>query len=382
MKIVFIGCRSIHTLGGIESYMYNLTQELNKLGHECIVWCESDHREVEDLDGVKVIYHPGPKSNLLCKPWCGLKATLRTLFDEKNVSFIHYNAWPASLWNWMPRMCGIPSLMEGHGLEWQRSKYSPKAQKVMKFMEKFTAKTNHHLAMCSEGQVEYFKKEYGVDSVCIPGAVNLPELSVADESNILQRNGLVKGKYFLFMGRLVQDKNPDYLIRAFINANLNAQSGSAKFLNEGHWKLVIAGSNDAMPQYVEKLKTIAHDCDDVIFTGAVYGCDKARLLRDAYCFCLPSTIEGLSIVMMEAASYKLPTIASDIDANREFLKDDAVYVRPENTEDLVEALKFAAENPDKMEQLKQVNYQKILNTYTWDKVAIRYVEYLHSIGVK
>lgn len=370
MKIVFIGGRGIHILGGIENYMYNLTRELTKLGHECIVWCESDHREVEDLDGVKVIYHPGPKSNLLCKPWCGLKATLRTLFGEKNVSFIHYNAWPASLWNWMPRLCGIPSLMEGHGLEWQRSKYSPKAQKVMKFMEKFTAKTNHHLAMCSEGQVEYFKQEYGVDSVCIPGAVNLPDLKIADESNILRRNGLAEGKYFLFMGRLVQDKNPDYLINAFIKARL-----------EG-WKLVIAGSNDAMPQYVEKLKNLAYDCDDVIFTGAVYGSDKARLLRDAYCFCLPSTIEGLSIVMMEAASYKLPTIASDIDANREFLKDDAVYVRPENTEDLVEALKFAAENPNKMEQLKQVNYQKILDTYTWDKVAVRYVEYLKSIGVE
>ena len=377
MKIVFIGGRGIHILGGIENYMYNLTRELTKLGHECIVWCESDHREVEDLDGVKVIYHPGPKSNLLCKPWCGLKATLRTLIGEKNVSFIHYNAWPASLWNWMPRMCGIPSLMEGHGLEWQRSKYSPKAQKVMKFMEKFTAKTNHHLAMCSEGQVEYFQQEYGVESVCIPGAVNLPDLKVADESNILRRYGIKEGRYFLFMGRLVQDKNPDYLINAFIGANLNDG------LEDGNrWKLVIAGSNDAMPEYVEKLKALAYKCDDVIFTGAVYGADKARLLRDAYCFCLPSTIEGLSIVMMEAASYKLPTIASDIDANREFLKEDAVYVRPENTEDLVEALKYAAENPEKMEQLKAVNYQKILDTYTWDKVAVRYVEYLKSIGVK
>lgn len=370
MKIVFIGGRGIHILGGIENYMLNLTRELTKLGHECIVWCESDHHETEYLDGVKVIYHPGPKSNLLCKPWCGLKATLRTVIGMRGVSFIHYNAWPASLWNWIPRMFGIPSLMEGHGLEWQRSKYSPMAQKIMKMMERFTAKTNHHLAMCSEGQVKYFREEYGKESVCIPGAVNLPDLSIADGSNILRRNHLEAGKYLLFMGRLVQDKNPDYLIKAFIEAQL-----------EG-WKLVIAGSNDAMPQYVEKLKTLASGSDDIVFTGAVYGADKARLLRDAYCFCLPSTIEGLSIVMMEAASYKLPTIASDIDANREFLEDDAVYVRPENVDDLVTALQYAVANPDKMEQLKAVNYQKILDKYTWDKVALKYVDYLHSIGVK
>ena len=160
MKIVFIGGRSIHELGGIENYMYNLTQELSKLGHECVVWCESDHNEVEYINGVKVISHKGPRSNLICKPWCGLKATIKTLLYERHVSFIHYNAWPPSLWSWIPRVFGVPSLMEGHGLEWQRSKYSLKAQRIMKLMEAITAKTNQHLVMCSMGQVTYFKETY------------------------------------------------------------------------------------------------------------------------------------------------------------------------------------------------------------------------------
>lgn len=349
--------------------MLNLTRELTKLGHECVVWCESDHREVEMLDGVKVIYHPGPKSNLICKPWCGLKATLRTVFGMRGVSFIHYNAWPPSLWCWIPRLFRMPSCMEGHGLEWQRSKYSPKAQKVMKFMEGFTARLNQHLIMCSEGQVKYFKKEYGKDSVCIPGAVTLPDLSRANDSDILERFALEQKKYFLFMGRLVQDKNPDYLIRAFVQATAVG------------YKLVIAGSNDAMPEYVEQLHQLGTGHKDVVFTGAVYGDDKDMLLRHAYCFCLPSTIEGLSIVMMEAASYHLPVIASDIEANREFLGDDAVYVRPENEADLVNALEYAVAHPDELEQQQEVNYQKILQKYTWDKVARKYVGYLKSIGV-
>lgn len=370
MKIVFIGGRGIHILGGIENYMLNLTRELTKLGHECIVWCESDHREVEMIDRVKVIYHKGPKSNLFCKPWCGLKATLKTLTHEKSVSVIHYNAWGPSLFCWIPRICGVPSLMEGHGLEWQRSKYSKRQQKIMKFMEKFAAKLNQHLIMCSEGQVDYFKKEYGLDSVCIPGAVDLPNLEAANDSDVMERFNLEQKKFFLFMGRLVQDKNPDYLIKAFRKAKVNG------------FKLVIAGGNDAMPEYVEKLHKLGEGCEDVIFTGPMYGEDKAKLLREAYCFCLPSTIEGLSIVMMEAASYKLPTIASDIDANREFLKEDAVYVRPENEKDLIEALEFAVSNPERMQEFVEINYKKILEQYTWDKVALRYENYLKSIGVK
>ena len=369
MKIVFIGGRGIHILGGIENYMFNLTRELVKLGHECIVWCESNHRETEMVDGVKVIYHPGFKSNLICKPWCGLKATLRTVFGIRNVDFIHYNAWPPSLWCWIPQMFGIPSCMEGHGLEWQRSKYSPKAQKVMKAMEGFTARLNQHLMMCSEGQVAYFRTEYGKKAVCIPGAVTLPDFGATNESDILERFGLEDKRYFLFMGRLVQDKNPDYLIRAFKQSDANGM------------KLVIAGSNDAMPEYVSMLHELGADSDDVVFTGAVYDKDKAKLLQHAYCFCLPSTIEGLSIVMMEAASYHLPVIASDIEANSEFLGDDAVYVRPENEADLTKAIKYACTHPEEMEKLQLANYQKIVDQYTWDKVALRYVEYLKSIGV-
>lgn len=367
MRIVFIGGRSIHVLGGIENYMYNLTRELTKLGHECIVWCESDHDEEESLEGVRVIYHRGPKSNFLCKPWCGLKATLRSILCIKHVDFIHYNAWPSSLWCWIPRIFGIPSLMEGHGLEWQRSKYNPTAQKVIKFMECFTAKINKNLAMCSEGQVKYFKEVYGKDSVCIPGAVNLPRLNAGSSSNILTRYKLERGKYFLFMGRLVQDKNPDYLIKAFCNVKL-----------EG-WKLVVAGANDSMPNYVSYLHGLGSFSDNVVFTGAVYGEDKARLLRDAYCFCLPSTIEGLSIVMMEASSYKIPIIASDIDANREFLQNDAIYVKPECEDDLKEALVYATQHPEELERLRDENYQKVLDTYTWDKVAMKYINYLESL---
>ena len=365
MKIVFIGGRNIHELGGIENYMYNLTQELSKLGHECVVWCESDHNEVEYINGVKVT-----KSNLICKPWCGLKATIKTLLYERHVSFIHYNAWPPSLWSWIPRVFGIPSLMEGHGLEWQRSKYSLKAQRIMKLMEAITAKTNQHLVMCSMGQVAYFKETYHKNAVCIPCAVNLPDLKLADKSNILDTYNLQKGKYFFFMGRLVQDKNPDYLIKAF-----------KKIKNKGY-KLVISGSNDVMPTYVDSLKQLAGDCKDIVFTGAVYGKDKARLLRDAYCFCLPSTIEGLSIVMIEAASYRLPIIASDIEANREFLKDDAVYVRPENVDDLINALEFVQNNSEQLRYFKEENFKKVINSFTWDKVALKYVEYLKSIGVK
>ncbi len=370
MKIAFIGCRDIKLLGGIESYMANLTAELVKLGHEPIIYCESDRNSIEIHNGVKVIHMKGFKSNLICKPWVGLKATIRTLIKEKGVSVIHYNAWPPSLWCFLPRLFGVKSLMQGHGLEWQRSKYSPKKQKIMKFMEKVTAHMNQHLIMCSEGQTKYFKDTYNKNTTTIPTAVNMPREKGTNEEETLAKFGLEPQKYFLFMARLVQDKNPDYLINGF------------KAANYGNMKLVIAGSNDASPEYVEKLHRIAEGNKNIVFTGAIYGDEKDTILRNAYTFCIPSTIEGLSIVLLEAMSYNLPVIASDIEANRELLDDDAVWVRYENEEDITKAIEFCINNKEVIEKFKETNYKKVIENYTWDKVAKKYVEYLNGIGVK
>ena len=369
MKIAFIGGRDIHTLGGIEAYMFNLTRELAALGHEPVVYCESDHDSSTYENGVKIITWVSPSSRFLCKPLLAFKSTWHAIRKEK-VDFIHYNAWPPSLASVLASLYGVPSCMEGHGLEWQRTKYSGFERKIMKMMERFTARLNSNLVMCSEDQVEYFRKEYGRDSVCIHGAVNLPEDGHESSSDILDRYCLAPGKFFLFMGRLVQDKNPDYLIRAY--------RASA----HGDFKLVIAGDNPAMPDYVAGLHKLAAADKDVVFTGAVYGDDKRKLLENAYCFCIPSTIEGLSIVMLEASSFRLPTIASNIQANREFLGDDAVYVEVEDVESLQNALVFAIGNPSILDCYAARNYDKVVAGYTWQQVALKYDSYLKEIVKK
>lgn len=366
MKIVFIGGRDIRILGGIENYMYNLATQVVRLGHEAVVYCESDHNGTEWVNGFKVVSMKGPKSNLLCKPWVSLKATLRTIFREKGVSLIHYNAWPPALWSWMARLCGIPTLLEGHGHEWQRSKYSPRQQKILKWMERHTARTNRNLIMCSESQTRYFKAHYGREAVTVPTAVNLPPAE-APQSDILARYELTPGRFFLSMGRLVPDKNPDYLIQGFLEAGLTG------------WKLVIAGSNDALPDYVARLHNLAEGHPEVVFTGAVYGADKDCLLRNAALFCLPSTIEGLSIVLLEAMSYRRPILASDIDANREVLQPEtALWVRPEQADDIARELRRASETPDFTEAV-ETNYALVSGRYTWERVAAGYLQHVQTL---
>jgi len=60
----------------------------------------------------------------------------------------------------------------------------------------------------------------------------------------------------------------------------------------------------------------------VVFTGFAYGDLLAELYTNAAGFVQPSRLEGLPLTLLEAASYGLPLIASDIDPHVELLAED------------------------------------------------------------
>lgn len=368
MKIVFIGGRDIHQIGGIENYMYNLATQLVRKGHEPIVFCESDHEGEETVNGFKVIHHKSPKSVFVCKIWLGLKSTLHTLLHFKDVDMIHYNAWPPAIPAiYLARLCGKRALIMGHGHDWQRTKYGPLQQKLMRIMELLGVRSARYRLMCSDAQKKYFMDRYGLESTTMPTAINLPDDGNVIKSDILSRFNLSSGKYFLYLARLVQDKNPDYLIKAF---NCWRPEG---------YKLVIAGNNPAAPGYVKELHDAAAGNEDIVFTDAIFGDDKVEILRNAYAFCIPSTIEGLSISLLEAMSYGLPIIASDIPANREALEDDmAIWVRPENVEDIVNAYRKSIQDKDWFLQTAIYNRDKIVTYYNWESISERYINVLRD----
>lgn len=364
MKIVFIGGRDIHALGGIESYMYNLSHKLVEMGHEPIVYCESNHNKIITEQGIKIIHIKSPKNKFICKPLVGLQATIRTICKEKKVDVIHYNAWPPSLWSFIPRIFGIKTILQEHGFEWKHTKYSKSQTKILKLMERLTAYTNTNIICVSKEQNDYFKTHYNINTTVIPTAVNLPQ-NINYNSNILKKYNLSNRNYFLFLGRLSKEKNLESLILAFNNLVTD-------------YKLVIAGKNTIEPEYEDYLKNISSN-QNIIFTGAIYGDDKYCLMSNAFAFCLVSSCEGLSIALLEAMSFKLPIIASNIRANKDVLKNNAVYVRPENSEDILNAYNYCLTHKEVLSTYTINNYALVKEQYTWDIVSSKYKSYISHI---
>lgn len=365
MKIAFIGGRTFHHADGIATFMFHLATELVKMGHEPIVFCEDDKSYEEIINGFKVIHRKSFKSAFMTKPILGLRATLHCLFKEKEVRYFHYNTWaPALLSSHIPLLFGRKVLMQSHGLEWKRTKYSEKKQKLIKKIEAYSAFVNKHWTMVSQEQTDYFANHYGRKCTTITCAVEMPREEM--KSDFLDRYGLKKNEYFLYMGRLVQDKNPDYLIRGFVSAGLEGK------------KLVLCGGADGNDKYEQYLKSLT-ESDDVIFTGPIFGADKDAAFRNCYAFCIPSTLEGLPMSLLEAMSYGKITIASDIPACHEALGDSGIYVPYEDEKAITSALQDLVAHESIYESQGEANILRAATLFSWGNTTKKYLEFLNTL---
>ncbi|MBW6467917.1 MAG: glycosyltransferase [Coriobacteriia bacterium] len=77
---------------------------------------------------------------------------------------------------------------------------------------------------------------------------------------------------------------------------------------------------------------------DVQFTGHVYGTRLATLFRHTALFVLPSDLEGLPIVLLEAMAYGVPVLASDIAPNVEAAGNHGAFFAAGSVESLMERL--------------------------------------------
>jgi len=108
--------------------------------------------------------------------------------------------------------------------------------------------------------------------------------------------------------------------------------------------------------------------DGVVLTGFLKGAALAQLYTHAGAFILPSSHEGLPIALLEAMSYGLPVLASDIPANKEVGLPDASYFAVGDVAALAAALGRLAQAPRDEADRKNLRSQ-VARAYDWDTIA-------------
>jgi len=140
-----------------------------------------------------------------------------------------------------------------------------------------------------------------------------------------------------------------------------------------HWRFVHVGGGDllnALKAQAEK----AGIADKVAFLGPKAQPDIISLLQQADLFVLPSKEaksgdrDGLPNVLMEAASQKLPIVATDFAGIPEFIRDgiEGQLVSPGDWEALSNALNLLARDPERRKALGSAAFERLRRDFSME----------------
>lgn len=170
----------------------------------------------------------------------------------------------------------------------------------------------------------------------------------------------------LFIGRLVGVKGVDKLIMAMPHVLQKIPNA----------RLVIVGLGDLQDYLVKLVKTIKlQNCVKFRFEFLP---EEERILHYDACdvAVFPSLYEPFGIVALEAMSMERPVVvgAAGVSGMREIIipcgEDQCgFHVNPNNPSDIAWGITSAIENPEKKEWLGKNGRRRVLNEFTWEKIA-------------
>ena len=359
MRIAMIGQRGIPaTFGGVEHHVEELGARLAERGHQVTVYTRANYAPERhgSYRGMRPRYLPTVDSKHLDAIVHSTVSTLDAMV--RNADIVHYHAVGPGLPAVLPRyLARAKVVLTVHGLDAERAKWSSSARRVLRAAQWMSARVPDATIVVSRDLADHYRRRYARATWYVPNGVAEPTHRPADA--IRRRFGLQGGDYVLFVGRLVPEKAPDLLLRAF----------SAL---EGDTKLVLAGGSSFTDDYVRDLRSRAGSDPRVILPGYVYGDLLEELYSNAAVFALPSLLEGLPLTLLEAASYAIPVVASDIPPHVEIIGADGPgrrLVRAGDEGALSRALEAALGAPAAERAGAEVLSREVLATYRWDEVA-------------
>lgn len=204
-----------------------------------------------------------------------------------------------------------------------------------------TKKLIHHminksnLIIClSEEWKNFFLKTFNPKKVLILNNIISMPLLV----NVLKKKNLLQ---FIFLGKIVEGKG--------IFDLLNTIHKNKEYLNN-KIKLVIGGDGET-----KRLKEEIHKLNItniVEYIGWISGEDKDKLLSESDINILPSYNEGLPISILEAMSYKMPIIATNVGGIPRVVKNEknGILIEAGNYDMIFKSMKYFIENINKIEE--------------------------------
>ncbi len=352
MKILITGTRGIpNILGGVETHCEHLYPIIAKEKDFDITLVRrsayvTENNKIEEYKNIRIvdIYSPKKKS---------LEAIIHTFFAIvyarcKGVSIVHIHAIGPAILAPFARLLRLKVVFTHHGADYNRQKWGKIAKWILKTGEKWGCKFANHCIVISQTIQRDIQKFNPKRISLIPNGVIIPQKSL--QTDYIESLGLQPQKYMILVGRFVPEKGFHDMVQAYSNIKTD-------------YKLVFVGDTDHESEYSKHIKADAKK-HGIVLTGFIKGEKLHQIFSHAGLFVMPSYHEGLPIALLEAMSYNLPVVVSDISANTEIELPKSSFFEVGNIQDLSEKINY-------MLTLNQhVDYSVLLQEkYNWHKIA-------------
>ncbi len=203
----------------------------------------------------------------------------------------------------------------------------------------------------SVDQAQFLEKKYRVD----PAKIRVLPNGVSEEFFMVKnRKAPAKKMELLFVGRLNTQKRVERIV-------------AAMKIIESDCRLTIVGEGEDLP----KLKALATKLKlkNVRFVGKKTGRNLVGYYRRSDVLLLPSDIEGMSLVMLEALASGLPIIASSVPGIKEHLIGTSILIKKPSPESFAAAIDDLYKNRVSYIPRLSLASSRLAKKYAWKKIA-------------
>ena len=369
LKIAILGTRGVPpAYGGFETFAAELGTRLVQRGHQVTVYC----REIGD-SRLEIGRTPIPISNLQSPiSWNGihrivLPAIPGKYFETVSHTFVSAidavrrrfdvillcnaaNAFTIPLL----RAARTPVVINVDGIERRRRKWNILGRLVYATGEALSASFANRVVADAHVIGEYYRENFGIEPAVIPYGAEFPE---ERDSDVLQRLGIERGNYILYVSRFEPENNPLEVVEAYEKL-------------EPAPPLVMLGQGLYAKDLVRKLES--HRSGKILFPGALYGPDYRTLQRNALVYIQATEVGGTHPALIEAMASGGCVLAHETPENLEVGGDSVGYFRFHPEETLSASVRDLLDDPSRREDLRERARQRAAERYSWSAVTDAY----------
>lgn len=359
MRIALLGTRGIPAnYGGFETFAEELATRLVLRGHTVTVYCREKYTQ-PSFRGVKLAYLPSIRHKYLDTLAHTFLSTLHLLLNRVDV-VLYCNAANA-VFTILPRALGMPVALNVDGIERKRKKWNAFAKAWYLMSERVATFFPNEIVTDAEVIEAYYLTEYKKRSTFIAYGADM----IREESTeVLERLGLDRKGYFLYVSRFEPENHPLQVRQAFEKVPTKL-------------KLALIGDAPHAHEYIQRVK----DTQDprIVMPGTVFGKGYRELGSHCFAYIHATEVGGTHPALIEAMGRGALVIYRNTSENAEVCGDAGLPFSDEA--ELVARMRESLGMPEaERARYGERAEARVRARYDWEVVTTQYEHLLAKIS--